>query len=179
MADTPLESTDATSDATSSPLPPSLAKVLRQFRMLGREEKMQALLAWSKKLEPLPARLAELDRSAFTVPECQTRVDLFPERNADGSLHFYADVNARQSPTIAAVLAITFAAINDQPPTTTLALPPDFVRILMQDIGLGARETGLAAMIARLKRHANEPQSIAVTQPPQVTAHDRHDHDSQ
>ena len=115
---------------------------------------MQALLAWSKKLEPLPERLAELDRSAFTVPECQTRVDLFPERNADGTLHFYADINARQSPTIAAVLAITFAAVNDEPPAVTLALPHDFVRVLMQDIGLGARETGLNAMIQRLQRYA-------------------------
>jgi cysteine desulfuration protein SufE len=138
------------------PLPESLARTLRQFRLLGREEKMQTLLAWSRKLEPLPERLAVLDRAAFTVPECQTRVDIFPERRPDGTMHFYADVNARQSPTIAAVLAITFAAINDQPPDVTLALPGDFVRLLMQDIGLGARESGLSAMITRLKRHAAE-----------------------
>lgn len=135
-------------------LPPSLERTLRQFRVLGREDKMQALLAWSKKLEPLPARLADLDRTAFTVPECQTRVDIFPEQHSDGTLHFYADVNARQSPTVAAVLAITFAAVNDQPPSVTLSLPADVVRLLMQDIGLGARESGLSAMIARLQRFA-------------------------
>jgi len=152
-------------ESTAAELPASLARTLRQFRLLGREEKMQALLAWSKKLEPLPERLAALDRSAFTVHECQTRVDLFPERNADGSLHFYADVNARQSPTIAAVLAITFAAVNDQPPAVTQALPSDFVRVLMQDIGLGAREAGLAAMVARLKRHANASAASPVLLP--------------
>ncbi|MES2524682.1 MAG: SufE family protein [Gemmatimonadota bacterium] len=158
---------DASHSAASSDsgepagLPPALSKTLRQFRMLAREDKMAALLAWSKKLEPLPDRLAVLDRAAFTVPECQTRVDLFPERNADGTLHFYADVNARQSPTIAAVLAITFAAVNDQPPATTLALPPDLVRLLMQDIGLGARESGLNAMLVRIKRHAAELQHSA------------------
>jgi cysteine desulfuration protein SufE len=140
-------------------LPDALARTLRQFRLLEREDKMQALLGWSKKLEPLPARLAELDRAAFTVPECQTRVDIFPERQADGTLHFYADVNARQSPTVAAVLAITFAAVNDQPPAVTLALPSDVVRLLMQDIGLGARESGLSAMIARLKRFAAQSNS--------------------
>ena len=150
----PLSGADAS-------LPPSLAKTLRQFRMLGREEKMAALLAWSKRLEPLPERLAALDRAPFTVPECQTRVDLFPERNADGTLHFYADVNARQSPTIAAVLAITFAAVNDQPAETVLGLPPDVVRLLMQDIGLGARESGLNAMMVRIKRHAADLQSIS------------------
>jgi len=142
--------------ADTAPLPPVLANTLRQFRMLEREDKMQALLGWSRKLEPLPERLAGLDRTGFTVPECQTRVDLFPERRADGTLHFYADVNARQSPTIAAVLAIVFAAVNDQAPAVTLLLPTDLVRLLMQDIGLGARESGLSAMIVRLKRHAGE-----------------------
>ena len=139
---------------TNATLPPAIARTLDRFRSLGREEKMQALLAWSKKLEPLPERFASLDRAAFTVPECQTRVDLFPETNADGTLHFYADINARQSPTIAAVLAITFAAVNNQPAAVTLALPSDFVRVLMSDIGLGSRETGLHAMIARLQRYA-------------------------
>jgi cysteine desulfuration protein SufE len=136
------------------PLPATIARTLDRFRALGREEKMQALASYAKKLEPLPERLATLDRAPFTVPECQTRVDLFPEVQPDGTLHFYADVNARQSPTIAAVLAITFQAINDQPPGVTLAIPPDYVRQLMEGIGLHAREVGLNAMIERLKRFA-------------------------
>lgn len=136
-------------------LPPALTRTLKQFRLLGREDKMAALLSWSKKLEPLPERFAALDRAEFTVPECQTRVDIFPERKDDGTMHFYADVNARQSPTVAAVLAIVFAAVNDQPSAVTLALPADIVRQLMSDIGLGARESGLNAMIARLKRFAS------------------------
>lgn len=141
-------------------LPESLEKVLRQFRLLSREDKMQALLSWSKKLEPLPERYAGLDRAEFTVPECQTRVDIFPEWQPDGTLHFYADIDARKSPTIAAVLAIIFSAVNNQPPAVTLALPADFVRQLMSDIGLGARESGLSAMIVRLKRHAAEPPEL-------------------
>lgn len=146
-------------------IPASITRVLDRFRKLGREEKMQTLLAWSKKLEPLPERFAGLDRADFNVPECQTRVDIFPETKSDGTLHFYADINVRQSPTIAAVLAITFSAVNDQPPAVTLALPSDFVRVLMQDIGLGSRETGLQAMIDRLKRYA----TIATTNGPTST----------
>ena len=116
---------------------------------------MQALVQYSKKLEPFPERFSELDRGEFTVPECQTRVDIIPEV-VDGKMHFYADLNARQSPTIAAVLAIVFGAVNDQPPSTTLASPSDFVRTLMESIGLGTREPGLNAMIRRLKRYAAE-----------------------
>ena len=119
---------------------------------------MQALVQYSKKLEPLPDRFRDIDRGAFTVPECQTRVDIIPEMK-DGKLFFYADVNARQSPTIAAVLAIIFAAVNGQPPSTTLAIPADFVRTLMESIGLGAREPGLNAMITRLKRYAREAET--------------------
>ena len=140
-------------------LPPTIARTLARFAALGREEKMQALVSYARKLEPVPERYAGVDRAAFTVPECQTRVDLFPERRPDGTLHFYADVNARQSPTIAAVLAITFQAINDQPPEVTLGIPDDYVRRLMADIGLHAREVGLNAMLERLKRYARAAAS--------------------
>jgi cysteine desulfuration protein SufE len=144
-------------DAPATALPPSIDRVLRLFRSMGREEKMQALVQYSKKLEAFPERLEDLDRAAFNIPECQTRVDIVPEIH-DGTIHFYADLNTRQSPTIAAVLAIVFGAVNDQPPATTLAIPADFVRTLMESIGLGAREAGLNAMIARLKRYAADAQ---------------------
>ncbi len=142
-------------DSGTAAIPPSIDRVLRQFRAMSREEKMQALVGYSKKLEPLPERFKDIDRAVFNIPECQTRVDIIPEL-VDGKLHFYADLNVRQSPTIAAVLAIVFAAVNGQPPSTTLAIPQDFVRTLMESIGLGAREVGLNAMIGRLKRYASQ-----------------------
>ena len=138
-----------------SQLPPSVDRVLRHFRAMGREEKMQALLSYAKKLEPLPERFRDLDRTLFTVPECQTRVDVFPEMR-EGKLSFYADLDPRKSPTIAAFLAILFAAVNGQPPATTLAIPDDFVRQVMDGIGLAARESGLMAMVQRLKRYASD-----------------------
>lgn len=141
-------------DATPA-LPPSVERVLTQFRALGREEKMQALLHYAKRLEPLPERFAGLDRAAFTVPECQTRVDLFPELR-DGHMYFYADLDVRQSPTIAAFLAVLFKAVNGQPPATVLAIPTDFVRQMMDGIGLAGREVGLNAMLGRIKRAASD-----------------------
>jgi cysteine desulfuration protein SufE len=142
-------------NVSPSPLPSAIESVLARFGAMGREDKTQMLVSWARRLEPVPERYASLDRAAFTVPECQTRVDLFPEFR-DGVLHFYADVNVRQSPTIAAFLAITFAAINGQPPATTLAIPGDYVSRMMAGLGLSAREVGLNAMIARLKRIARE-----------------------
>ncbi|MEO8194790.1 MAG: SufE family protein [Gemmatimonadales bacterium] len=142
-------------ETAAAAIPPSIDRVLRLFRMMGREEKMQSLVQYSKKLDPLPQRFRDVDRAKFTVPECMTRVDIIPEL-VDGKMYFHADLNVRQSPTIAAVLAIVFAAVNGQPPSTTLAIPPDFVRTLMESIGLGAREVGLNALLARLRRHAAE-----------------------
>lgn len=142
-----------TDTAAEQPLPPPVARVLSRFRALGREEKMQTLLHFAKRLEPLPERFVALDRAEFTVPECQTQVDLFPELR-DGRLYFYADLDARQSPTIAAFLAILFSAVNGEPPQTTLAIPGDFVRQMMDGIGLAGREVGLNAMLVRVKRHA-------------------------
>lgn len=65
----------------------------------------------------------------------------------------------RQSPTVAAFLAIVLGAVNGEPPATTLAIPADFVRVIMQSLGLGTREVGLEAIIARLKRHARAAES--------------------
>ena len=118
---------------------------------MAREEKMQALVHYSKKLEPLPERFRDVDRGQLLrsrVPDARRSLS----RNiATGQMHFYADLNVRQSPTIAAFLAILFAAINDQPPATTLAIPGDFVQQLMEGIGLSGREVGLNAMVARIK----------------------------
>jgi|SRR4051812_20249588 cysteine desulfuration protein SufE len=139
-------------------MPDPIDRILSRFRSLSREEKMAALVQYSKKLEPLPERFREMDRAEFTVPECNTRVDIFPEVR-DGTLHFYADINARQSPTVAAVLAIVFSAVNDRPPSATLEIPNDFVRQVMESIGLGTREAGLTAMVMRLKRYAAAAQA--------------------
>jgi SufE protein probably involved in Fe-S center assembly len=144
----------------SEKIPASIDHVLRQFRSMSREDKMQALVSYSRKLEPFPDRFKNIDRANFNVPECQTRVDIIPEL-VDGKMHFYADLNVRQSPTIAAVLAIIFSAVNGEPPSTTLAIPNDFVRTLMESIGLGAREVGLNAMVNRLKGYALQAQATA------------------
>ncbi len=136
-------------------LPPSLARVLQRFAAMAREERMQALVHYARKLEPVPARFAHEDRATHAVPECNTPVWLFHEL-ADGRLHFWAEVDVRQSPTVAAFLAITLGAVNDQPPAVTLAIPDDYVRRLMHDLGLATREAGLTAMVGRLKRHARE-----------------------
>src|SRR5215218_7021144 len=165
MTDSASTNSPESTSGNAPSLPPSIHRVLRRFQAMGRDEKMQALVQYSKQLEPLPAKYEAIDRSNYTIPECQTRVDILPEVR-DGVMHFYADVNVRQSPTVAAVLAIIFSAVNEQPPQVTLDIPQDFVRTLMEGIGLHAREIGLNAMVARLKRYAAVAQAGAGATPP-------------
>jgi len=47
-----------------------------------------------------------------------------------------------------------FEAVNGRPPQEVLAIPHDFVRQVMDKLGLGTREVGLNAMVERLKRAA-------------------------
>jgi cysteine desulfuration protein SufE len=143
------------SDATKETgVPPGIEKILRRFATLTPDLTRQALVQYANKLPPLPERFQGLDPAQYRVTECQTPVAIFPEV-VDGRMHFYADV-PQGAPTIRALLALLFDALNGQPPETTLAIPADFVPQVMGKIGLATREAGLSAMVARLKRAARE-----------------------
>lgn len=137
-----------------SQIPAGLEKILRRFATLTPDMTRQALVQYANRLPPLPERFAALDSEQYRVHECQTPVAIFPEV-VDGRMYFHADV-PRESAAIRALLSLLFEALNGQPPETTLAIPPDFVRQVMGKIGLQAREAGLSAMVERLKRAARQ-----------------------
>lgn len=145
-------------DANTStpPLPEGIDRILRRFATLSPDMVRQALVQYANKLPPLPDRFRELDREQYAVHECQTPVALYPEV-VDGKMYYHADV-PQGAPTIRALLAMIFEAVNGRPPETVLAIPQDFVRRVMDRIGLGTREVGLNAMVERLKRAARQAQ---------------------
>lgn len=131
-------------------IPEGIAKILRRFATLSPDLTRQALVQYSNRLPALPERFRDLDREQYAVHECMTPVAIYPEL-VDGKLFFYADV-PQSAPTIRALLAMIFEAINDRPPETVVAIPQDFVRQVMDKLGLGTREVGLNAMVERLRR---------------------------
>lgn len=137
-------------------IPEGIEKILRRFATLSPDMTRQALVQYSGKLPPLPERFKELDRESYAVHECQTPVAIYPEV-VEGKMYYYADV-PQSAPTIRALLAMIFEAVNGQPPETVLAIPQDFVRQVMNQLGLGTREVGLNAMIERLRRAARAVQ---------------------
>jgi cysteine desulfuration protein SufE len=141
----------------NQPVPEGIAKILRRFATLSPDMTRQALVQYANRLPPLPQRFRELDTDQYKVHECQTPVAIFPEV-VDGRMYFHADV-PQGAPTIRALLAMLFEALNGQPPSVTLAIPADFVRQVMHSIGLGTREVGLNAMVERLKRAARQAEA--------------------
>lgn len=140
-------------------IPPSIDRILKRFATLSPDMTRQALVQYANKLAPLPERFQGLDAAQYRVHECQTPVAIYPEV-VDGRMHFHADV-PRESAAIRALLAMLFDALNGQPPETTIAIPPDFVRQVMGKIGLSAREAGLNAMVERLRRAARQAAAEA------------------
>lgn len=143
----------STSDIQTG-VPAGIQKILRRFATLTPDLTRQALVQYANRLPPLPERFRELDSEEYRVHECQTPVAIFPEL-VEGKMHFHADV-PEGAPTIRALLAMIFEAVNGQPPETVLAIPPDFVRQVMDRLGLGTREIGLNAMIERLRAAARQ-----------------------
>lgn len=142
-----------TENATVPPeIPAEIQKILDRFQKLTPDMTRQALVQYANRLPDLPERFQGLDREQYAVHECMTPVAIFPEV-VDGKMYYYADV-PRSAPTIRALLAMIFEAVNGRPPQTVLAIPNDFVRTVMDKLGLGTREIGLNAMIERLRRAA-------------------------
>jgi cysteine desulfuration protein SufE len=143
---------DVTETSNAAPLPAGLEKILKRFATLSPDMTRQALVQYAHKLPPLPERFRDLDPEQYKVHECMTPVAIFPEV-VDGRMYFHADV-PQAAPTIRALLAMLFEALNGQPPTVTLAIPQDFVPQVMSKLGLGTREVGLNAIVERLRRAA-------------------------
>ena len=130
-------------------VPPGIQKILNRFAALSPDLVRQALVQYANRLPPLPERFQALDPEQYRVHECQTPVAIYPELK-EGRLYFHADV-PQGAPTIRALLAMIFEAVNGEPPETVMAIPSDFVRQVMDKLGLGTREVGLNAMVQRLK----------------------------
>jgi cysteine desulfuration protein SufE len=153
-----------TENATGGEIPAGIQKILRRFATLTPDLTRQALVQYANRLPPLPDRFQGLNREDFAVHECQTPVAIYPEV-VDGLMYYHADV-PQGAPTIRALLAMIFEAVNGQPPRAVLAIPQDFVRQVMDRIGLGTREVGLNAMVERLKRAARDAEQPATGNAP-------------
>lgn len=130
-------------------------KLIARFSAADRDTRLEALLDSSRKLPDVPARLAEaLDRSV-TVPECQTPVHLWVERD-NGTLRFHGEV-PRESPTVRGYVSLLVRTLDGATLQEVEDVPDDLLDRLKLVEALGMlRIGGLTALLRRLKLAARQ-----------------------
>ena len=91
-----------------SELPP-LSEIYDDYQLLDAEDRYRLLIDLGRQLEPMPDALKT---EATRVKGCAASVWVYPNRTADGRLHFLADSNAAITKGI---VALVIAAVQDQP----------------------------------------------------------------
>ena len=132
----------------------ALQTLVRRFQAADRQTRLELLLDFSKKLPPLPERFhAARDQGLNRVPECQSPVFLFLEREGNGVV-LHADA-PREAPTVRGFVSILAKALHGAPAGEVAALPRDLLEQLGLTEALGmTRMQGLTAMIGRIRRMA-------------------------
>ena len=134
---------------------PTLDSLVPRFAAVDRNTRLETLLAYAKKLPPLPERLeAEKALGHNRVHECQTPVFLWIEREDGGAVQIHADV-PRESPTVRGFVSLLIQGLAGAAPAEIAAVPDDLLDRLGLTEALGMNRTqGLTAILRRVKRTA-------------------------
>jgi len=135
---------------------PQLEKTIKRFAGSDRQTRLELLLDYANKLPPLPDRLVPLrDQGINSVPECQSPVFLFLERE-NGGVVLHADA-PREAPTVRGFVSLLARALHGATPEDVDTVPADILDRLGLSEALGmTRMHGLSAMVGRLKRMAKD-----------------------
>ena len=127
-----------------------LEELVAELGESDRQERIELLIDLARTLPPLPAHLSEHKDAAHRVPECQSPVFLFPEREGDTFL-LYADVPP-EAPTVRGFMAMLVEGLSGAPINDVVAMPPDIIeRSGLRDLLGMQRVSGLHGVLRRLK----------------------------
>lgn len=134
---------------------PTLDKAVQRFKASDKATRLELLLDYARKLPDLPERYhAARDQGLNRVPECQSPVFLYLEKDGAGKVQLYADA-PREAPTVRGFVSLLTRSINGTAPQDVAALPGDLLDQLGLSEALGmTRMHGLTAMVGRIKRMA-------------------------
>lgn len=139
---------------TNDKLPSKLQKIIDDFQLCEGAEKIELLLEYSERLEPLPDRYKDSLASMEPVEECMTPVFVAAEKGMEG-LHFYFDVPP-ESPTVRGFSALMAEGLQGTQPEDILRIPNDFYLVMgLERVLTMQRLNGFSAILAHLKRLAS------------------------
>ena len=133
-------------------VPARLAEIVEEFGDLPAELRLEALLDYSRRVPPLPERLAGHRDAMEQVPECQTPFFLATELGEGErvTIHFDAPPEA---PTTRGFAGILSEGLNGATAAEVLAVPNGFYTALGLDRVISPlRLRGISAILGRLKR---------------------------
>jgi cysteine desulfuration protein SufE len=152
-------------------LPTRLARTVQLFQGAPKDLKLQALLEYSRKVPPLPARYAEHPDLLERVTECQT--PFFLAVDVDGDQHVTIAFECPpEAPTTRGYAGILADGLEGATAAEVLAVPDDFYTEMgLEEAVSMLRLRGMSAIMARLKRQvaaqvATIPVSEASAPPP-------------
>lgn len=132
-------------------LPEALADIVKEFQALGRSDRLQLLLEFSRDLPELPERWAGQRDRMEPVAECQAPVFLAVEVE-HGTVRIFIDAPA-ESPTTRGFAGILVEGLDGLPPEQVLAVPDDVPnRLGLTEAVSPLRLRGMTGMLMRIKR---------------------------
>ena len=135
--------------------PEALQDIIEEFSSAAPEERLELLLEFAMDLPDLPEELHHARDTMEQVHECQSPVFLHAALQ-DGRMVYHIDV-PREAPTVRGFASVLCSGLNGATPAAVAATPTN----LYQQLGLHKvisplRLRGLAALLARMKRNAEE-----------------------
>lgn len=137
---------------TTTTLPARLREVVGEFADLPGALRLEALLDYSRRVPPLPARL-EGNRDAMEqVHECQTPFFVASEVDEGGLVTLWFDAPP-EAPTTRGFAGILSEGLNGATVEEVLATPDGFYTAMgLHEVISPLRLRGMAAILARVKR---------------------------
>ena len=127
--------------------PPKLQRIVDLFASAPKDIRIQALLDYSNRVPPLPARYADNRDSLEQVHECQSPFFLATEVDADGIVTMFFE-SPPEAPTVRGYAGILAEGLNGEPAATILELPDDFYYgIGLEEIVTPQRLRGMGAIV--------------------------------
>jgi cysteine desulfuration protein SufE len=126
------------------------------FKGAPKDLKLQALLEYSRKVPPLPARYAEHPEALERVTECQTPFFLAAEVDDNQRVSIAFDCPP-EAPTTRGFAGILSDGLEGTTVQEILAVPDDFYTEMGLDDAISMlRLRGMSAIMMRLKRQVRE-----------------------
>lgn len=147
-------------------MPPALDELVEELREADRQERIELLIDLANELPPLPDRLSQYKDEAHRVPECQSPVFLFLEREG-ARIHLFADVPP-EAPTVRGFVCLLVRGLDGATVEDVLNVPNDLIqRTGMAEILGMQRTSGLSGVLHRLKAMVARTEAASTDQAPQ------------